>query len=63
MIELLLIIIGSILFITSGLGYITLNYFLLGVLELCAFLFNGFFGLVIVGFAISFFIASFHKHS
>lgn len=63
MIALLLILIGAILFVTTGIGRILFSYILIAILEVFAFLFSGFAGLVIVGLLIAFVMASFNKHS
>jgi hypothetical protein len=59
----LLILIGAITFVSSGIGFLLINSILLGLLEVMAMLFSGLIGFIILGLVISWILTSFNKHS
>jgi len=56
-----LLILGLILFITHGIGLLMLNYILLGLIELFAFLFSGVIGFVVLGLCIAYVLKTINK--
>lgn len=59
----LLLVIGIILCLTTGIGYILINVVILGIIEIIAALFTGLIGFIILGLLISWILSSFNKHS
>jgi len=63
MTAILLMIIGFILFVTTGLGYVIFGYIFMGILEVGAALFSGLIGFILLGLVISWILTKFNNHS
>lgn len=63
MVTILLLMVGLIAFLTTGIGYLIINTVILGLLEVFAALFAGLIGFIILGLVISWVLVSFNKHT